>query len=226
MHFESGENPRTCQRRSFCGHIPLEESYISILHTDVPGLSSNEPMAIVLTPIDSPSISDGKYLIKNRVADIYWNTGGSNPITTVYFWSNSRLEHENLKDKNLQVNKHNYSGVQRIILFRSGTSHKILTVTSPWHHRLLHPRGLVLKLPGLRCRFRGDWSQRMASFSSEFDSTPFAGEEMQRHLSYCLFSLTTDMSHVSQNTRVPAAQRGMDNTPGVCVHYFLPLVVC
>ena len=110
---------------------PLEESYISILHTDVPGLSSNEPMAIVLTPIDSPSISDGKYFIKNRAADIYWNTAGSNPIKTVYFWPNSRLEHKNLKDKNLQVNKHNYSDVQRIILFRSGTSHKILTVTSP-----------------------------------------------------------------------------------------------
>ena len=43
------------------------------------------------------------------------------------------------------------------------------------------------------------------------------------------------MNYVSQNPRVPAAQiedyleefeEGMVNTPGVCVHHFLLLVVC
>ena len=39
---------------------------------------------------------------------------------------------------------------------------------------MLHPRGLVPKSKGLRCQFRGDWSQWMASFTSESDSNAFA----------------------------------------------------
>ena len=84
---------------------PLKEDHISILHTDGPGLSPNEPMAIVQMPIESPSIPDGKYVIKNRAAGIYWNTGNS-PFTTVYFWATT-LEPE--KDNNYlhgQVKNH------------------------------------------------------------------------------------------------------------------------
>jgi hypothetical protein len=39
-------------------------------------------MAIVLSPIPGP---DGKYIIKNRAANIFWNAN-HNPITTVYFY--------------------------------------------------------------------------------------------------------------------------------------------
>jgi hypothetical protein len=61
---------------------------ISILHTDGPGLSPNEPMAIVqmaIVQVENPSISDGRYVIKNRAEDSYWKAW-SNPITTVRFW--------------------------------------------------------------------------------------------------------------------------------------------
>ena len=62
---------------------PLKEGHISICRS--PGLSPNEPMAIVLRP---PTILpvDGRYLIKNRAKDIYWNTAHRNPVTTVYFF--------------------------------------------------------------------------------------------------------------------------------------------
>ena len=76
---------------------PLNEGHISIPHTDCPGLSPNEPMAIV---IESPSISDGKYVIKNRAADIYWNAY-YNPIRTVYF-GNVTLETA-MKNHHMQV---------------------------------------------------------------------------------------------------------------------------
>ena len=88
--------------------IPMNEDHISTLQTDGPGLSPNEPMAIVLTPIESPSesISDGLYLIKNRALDIYW-TADYNPIKTVYFWSPELLGDAKPKDSIFaQVNKH------------------------------------------------------------------------------------------------------------------------
>jgi len=46
---------------------PLKEEDITILCTDGPGLSPNEPMAIVLRPL----ITNRKYLIKNRASDIF-----------------------------------------------------------------------------------------------------------------------------------------------------------
>jgi hypothetical protein len=59
---------------------PLKEGHISVLGTDGPGLSSKEPMAIVKMSIiqanvhvESPSIPNGRYLIKNRAADLFWN---------------------------------------------------------------------------------------------------------------------------------------------------------
>ena len=53
---------------------PLNEGHISIFRTDGPGLSPNEPMAIV--QVENPSILDGRYIIKNRAADIFgtWGT--------------------------------------------------------------------------------------------------------------------------------------------------------
>jgi hypothetical protein len=61
---------------------PLKEGHIS-LRTDGPGLSPNEPMAIVLTPIPGP---DGKYVIKSRATNFYWGAD-QNPMRRVYFYS-------------------------------------------------------------------------------------------------------------------------------------------
>jgi len=63
---------------------PLKEGHISILRTDGPGLSPNEPMAIVQVRVKDPSIPHGKYFIKSRAAHIFWNAQ-YNPIRTVYF---------------------------------------------------------------------------------------------------------------------------------------------
>jgi hypothetical protein len=61
---------------------PLKDGHIS-LRTDGPGLRPNEAMAIVSSPpIPGP---DGRYVVKNRAADIYWYAG-SNSMKTVYFY--------------------------------------------------------------------------------------------------------------------------------------------
>ena len=52
---------------------PLKEGHISFLGTDGPGLSPNEPMAIVQVEEPSIPLADGRYIIKNRAADIFWN---------------------------------------------------------------------------------------------------------------------------------------------------------
>jgi hypothetical protein len=83
---------------------PLNEGHVSILPTDGTGLSPNDPMAIVqVNPVPVISIPDGRYVIKNRAADIYW-TAADNPITTVYF-SPTRMGFAR-KYNFLQVNKH------------------------------------------------------------------------------------------------------------------------
>ena len=80
---------------------PLKEGHISFLRADGPGRSPNEPMAIV--QVKNPSISNGKYIIKNRAKDIYWNAG-HNPIKTVYF---SQVKMDYAKKYNyMQVNNH------------------------------------------------------------------------------------------------------------------------
>jgi hypothetical protein len=89
---------------------PLKEGHISILSTNGPGLSPNEPMAIVQmpvvqVPVESPSIPDGRYLIKSRAADIFWNAG-YNPIVTVYLWPTTIEEAKNSSNDFLQVNQH------------------------------------------------------------------------------------------------------------------------
>ena len=68
---------------------PLEEGHISIFSTDGPGLSPNKPMAIVQMPIiqvKTPSFPDGRYLIKNRAMDLFWNAGYT-VIKTILFRS-------------------------------------------------------------------------------------------------------------------------------------------
>ena len=66
---------------------PLAEGHVSILRTDGPGLSPNEPMAIVQDEVQAEvtSIPDGRYLIKSRAADLYWSAS-INHINFVYFW--------------------------------------------------------------------------------------------------------------------------------------------
>ena len=59
---------------------PLKEGHISLC-TDGPDRNPDEPMAIVLKSIPGP---DGRYYIKNRAADIYWNAS-YNPIKTIFF---------------------------------------------------------------------------------------------------------------------------------------------
>ena len=83
---------------------PLKDSHISFLRTDGPGLSPNEPIAIV--QLKPPSIPDGRYLIKNRAARIYWSSGGDIPISTVYFWHTTKEWAEISTYYYLQVNEH------------------------------------------------------------------------------------------------------------------------
>ena len=97
---------------------PLKEDHISFLRSDGPGLSPFEPMAIVQMPtvqeelqVEKPlaivttqamAIPDGKYVIKNRAADIYWYW--SVHIKAVYFLSTTI---ETAMDSgNAQVNRH------------------------------------------------------------------------------------------------------------------------
>ena len=95
---------------------PLKENYISLIHSDGPGLSANEPVAIVRMPIESP-IPDGKYIIKNRAADICWNTGNS-PFETVYFYASTMEQAKILSYAQVNILYWQlYSSTQRIILF-------------------------------------------------------------------------------------------------------------
>ena len=83
---------------------PMKEGHISILHTDCPGLSPNDPLAIVQPPIES-QFPDGKYLIKNRTAEIYWAAGpGQINIKTVYLCRTTMVQAKD--NKWAQVNMH------------------------------------------------------------------------------------------------------------------------
>ena len=78
---------------------PLKDGPISILRTNGPGLSPNEPMAIVqVGKVENPSIPDGTYAIKNRAKDIYWHT---NRTGNVYFYLTTKK----------YVNRHNFMQV-------------------------------------------------------------------------------------------------------------------
>jgi hypothetical protein len=91
---------------------PLKEGHILILSTNGPGLSPNEPMAVVqkrIVQVESPSFPDGRYIIKNRAANLLWNAVISpTGIQTVYFW-NTTVPVAAAKYPShdyLQVNKH------------------------------------------------------------------------------------------------------------------------
>ena len=108
---------------------PLTEGHISILHTDGPGQSPDQPMAIVQAEVQAEvtSIPDGRYIIKNRASDMYWGAYYYND-GKVYFYQTTL---ENAKQQEwLQVEFFNYSTVQRIILFPSMTSQTTPMVTS------------------------------------------------------------------------------------------------
>jgi hypothetical protein len=103
---------------------PLKEGHISILRTDGPGLSPNEPMAIVQAdvhvestlPVEVISIPDGRYVIKNREANIYWCPGPTMPhlnyYDVVYFYPTTMDNAKKYAD--LKVNEHS----PIILLFR------------------------------------------------------------------------------------------------------------
>ena len=111
----------------------LKEGHSSILRTDGPGLSPNKPMAIVqvesppisdgkyviknragdvqmpIVQVESPPISDGKYVIKNRSGDIYWSAytrHGMSPMTKVRFWQWPTSEKRPGDNGYEKVNKH------------------------------------------------------------------------------------------------------------------------
>ena len=84
---------------------PLTEGYISIRRTDGPGLSPNEPMVIVQADVQEkkkkfppPLVTsipdlDGKYLIKSRTADLYWDAfKDPTGINFVYFYHDDSME--------------------------------------------------------------------------------------------------------------------------------------
>ena len=64
-------------------NTPLKDDHISFLRTNYPGMSPKEPMAIVLTSL-SP-IPDGRYVIKNRTVDFFWNAAWDLYMRSVYF---------------------------------------------------------------------------------------------------------------------------------------------
>ena len=78
---------------------PLKEGNISIFRTDGPGLSPDKPMAIV--QLQTPSIPDGKYVIKNRVKDLYWTI----KATRIVYLDFTTIE-DAKRNKDYQVNKH------------------------------------------------------------------------------------------------------------------------
>jgi hypothetical protein len=85
------------------GVTPLKEGQILNLRIAGPGLSPNEPMAVVLSP-PTPG-PDGRYVIKNRAADIFWGTR-YNPIRTVYFYSTIMEDSDAKKQNHYHVNEY------------------------------------------------------------------------------------------------------------------------
>ena len=133
--------------------VPLKEGQISILGSDGPGLSPDEPMAVVQTPIvqkriihkrivqksnvqkpivqvESP-IPDGRYVIKNRATDFFWNSAGKNPIEVVRFYSSTEEQAKNFIHLQVRSILQLFKCVQSNSLFRSGKSHMMIMVTSP-----------------------------------------------------------------------------------------------
>ena len=80
---------------------PLNEGHISIFRTNGTSLSPNEPMAIV--QVENPSILDGRYIVKNRAADIFWYVG-YNSIWKVHLCTSTIVNTKN--NIGLQVIEH------------------------------------------------------------------------------------------------------------------------
>ena len=139
------ETPALANADFFAGDDPLKDGYISILGTDGPGLSKDKPIAIVQTPIvqmpvvqmpivqvESP-IPDGRYGIKNRTVDLFWDSRKINPMAVVDFYFSPGRGVERMKRDDTE---HVRSIFQLFkcskdnSFFRSGTLHMILMVTS------------------------------------------------------------------------------------------------
>ena len=107
-------------------NTPLKDDHIPILRagcTDCPGLSPKNPMAIVQNPVvivqnpvaivEKRSIPDGRYVIKNRAADIVWNAGWNKSIGSVYFGPATIERATESNCFNTQVNK--YSLIAQVL---------------------------------------------------------------------------------------------------------------
>ena len=108
---------------------PMKDGHISILGADGPGLSPNQPMAIVQTP---SSIPDGRYFIKSRAGDLFWDalTDGRKSMKEVRFYNGkltAKLDYTILHVRSILQFKYSKDNS----LYRSGTSQMILMVTSP-----------------------------------------------------------------------------------------------
>ena len=116
-----------------------------------------------------------------------------------------------------------------MILQHFSASHVILLMVTSRRYNILHSRGLVT-VPiwqGLRCQFHGDWSQRMASLTSECVSNTLVGEEMQHQLSHYFSSLYGQESRLSASTSACDAERQLEGffwCSRVRVHFFCLLL--
>ena len=94
------EIPELAYANLFSGDTLLKEGHISLLRTDDPGLSRKKAMAIVQVEIPIP---DGRYVIKNRAADIFWNSGFTDGVYTT---PNTLVKATDSRNVHLQVSKH------------------------------------------------------------------------------------------------------------------------
>ena len=104
-------NPALVNSNLFAGttcYVLLKEGHIAILCTDGPGLSPNNPMAIVQAdvqvesplPVAVASIPNRRYVIKNRAAELYWSA----PINLRIYFFNFSTKVEAKTFLYLQVN--------------------------------------------------------------------------------------------------------------------------
>jgi len=157
---------------------PLKEGQISLLSTDGPGLSPNEPMAIVVQVKKSPdplpvaSILDGRYIIRNRATNRYW-FAPDRPNDTVFFsfYVLTTLEEARIYDYYQWDIKQDTNGN--------------ISIKSPYSLALFPWAGDGVKVT---------WSP----VSVPWRLIPADGK---------FYYLTTNMNCVSQNPRVPVASQ-------------------